>query len=225
MNIAIYDDRVEIENPGRFPADVNPNELERSEEENKKNTSQPPNEIIANVLYLTGTTEHWGRGLALIYDECDRIGVERPRYLNDSHFVRIIFKRPDMSKWTHDGFANDTVATENDTVGVSKDKVGVSSERENSSEQSDYTQISCSPKIRELINIIGESWLSAFDLTDKLGLKSRNSFVRNRLNPALEQGYIELMYPESPKAPKQRYGLSDKGKAIYYAGLNSLKKE
>ncbi len=207
VNIAIYDDRVEIENPGRFPADINPNELEWSEEENKKNTSQPQNEIIANVLYLTGTTEHWGRGLALMYDECDRTGVERPRYFNTENFVRIVFKRPDMSKWTHNGFANDTVAAENDTVGVSKDKVGVNKvtaavENGTVEESKGLQQPKYSPstaQVEKLILAVGTRILRANDIMNMCGYKSMRYFRANYLHKALEDEALWLEYPNSPK--------------------------
>ncbi len=224
VNIAIYDDRVEIENPGRFPADINPNELERSEEENKKNTSQPQNEIIANVLYLTGTTEHWGRGLALMYDECDRTGVERPRYFNTENFVRIVFRRPDMSKWTHDGFVKDTVAPENDTVGVSNfekrpsnKETGLSDYKKGPSRLiSEELSKKAEERILKLISIIGESRFSAGDLCTLIGQKSRSSFTRNYIVPALKYGVLEASNPDSPNAPNQRYGLTTGGKSIYY---------
>lgn len=224
VNIAIYDDRVVIENPGRFPADINPNELERSEEENKKNTSQPQNEIIAHVLYLTGTTEHWGRGLALMYDECDRTGVERPRYFNTDNFVRIVFKRPDMSKWTRDGFVKDTIATANDTVGVcdsekrpSDKETGLSDDKTGLSRLiSDELSKKAEERILKLILIIGESRFSAGDLCTLIGQKSRSSFTRNYIVPALKYGVLEASNPDSPNAPNQRYGLTTRGKSIYY---------
>lgn len=219
VNIAIYDNRVEIENPGRFPADINPNELERSEEENKKNTSQPQNEIIAHVLYLTGTTEHWGRGLALMYDECDRVGVERPRYFNTENFVRIVFKRPDMSKWTHDGFVKDTVTSENDTVGVSKDKVVIENgtvEGNNDTLPPENGTVEIKPRILRFIKLFGENWISAIQIQCLLGLKSKSAVIRTYIKPSLEKGLIMLEQPNSPNAPNQRYGLTDKGKSLYY---------
>ncbi len=200
VNIAIYDDRVVIENPCRFPADIKPNELVRSEENNEKNTSQPQNEIIANVLYLTGTTEYWRRGLALIYDECDRVGVERPRYLNEVNFVRIVYKRPDMSKWTPDGFVKETVDTEKDTVRHSKDIVGHSQDTvRHSNEKTDMVQYKQSAIT--LIKQKGENWLSAYSLMETLGFKSKSSFIRNHISPALDLGLVLLEKPESPNAP------------------------
>ncbi|WP_304960044.1 ATP-binding protein, partial [Bacteroides caecimuris] len=254
VNIAIYDNRVEIENPGRFPADINPNALERSEEENKKNTSQPQNEIIANVLYLTGTTEHWGRGLALMYDECDRTGVERPRYFNTENFVRIVFRRPDMSKWTHDGFVKDTVATENDTVATENDTVATENDtaatendtadsendtadsendtadsendtvavengtvkRNNGTLPSENGTVEVKPRILRFIKLFGENWLSAIQIQCLLGLKSKSAVIRTYIKPSLEKRLIMLEQPNSPNAPNQRYGLTDKGKSLYY---------
>ena len=211
VNIAIYDDRVVIENPGRFPADINPNELVRSEENNEKNTSQPQNEIIANVLYLTGTTEHWGRGLALMYDECDRVGVERPLYLNEGHFVRIVFKRPDMSKWTPDGFIKDTAKTEKDIVTTKNNPVGVSL-----STSKKINRNTIDNKILKLVSVIGENWYPLYILMEDMGFTSRSMFVKNYLKPAIALDLIRLEKPESPKAPNQRYGLTDKGKSLYY---------
>ena len=240
VNIAIYDNRVEIENPGRFPADINPNALERSEEENKKNTSQPQNEIIANVLYLTGTTEHWGRGLALMYDECDRTGVERPRYFNTENFVRIVFRRPDMSKWTHDGFVKDTVATENDTAATENDTADSENDtadsendtadsendtvavengtvkRNNGTLPSENGTVEVKPRILRFIKLFGENWLSAIQIQCLLGLKSKSAVIRTYIKPSLEKRLIMLEQPNSPNAPNQRYGLTDKGKSLYY---------
>jgi len=210
VNIAIYDDRVEIENIGRFPIGVNPNELVRSEEEN---TSMPPNEVIANVLYLTGSIEHWGRGLALIYDECERVGVERPRYINDGHFVRVVFKRPDMSKWTPDGFINGTVTHENDIV-----KANNGTEP---SEQNIFTaqvQPKYSPstaQVEKIIKALGTDLLRANQIMELCGFKSMRYFRANYIRKALEDGALWLEFPDSPNAPNQRYRLSDKAVAYY----------
>lgn len=225
----LLEQRVEIENPGRFPADINPNELEWSEEENKKNTSQPQNEILANVLYLTGTTEHWGRGLALMYDECDRTGVERPRYFNTENLVRIVFKRPDMSKWTHDGFFNDTVAPENDTVDVSgkPSKVTAAVENDTVEESKGLQQPKYSPstaQVEKLILAVGTRTLRANDIMNLCGYKSMRYFRANYLHKALEDEALWLEYPNSPNAPNQRYRLSDKALA-YYLSLSKEPKQ
>lgn len=55
VGIAIYDDRVEIENPGTFPPDWDAEKM-KSEHESK-----PQNPLLANVLYKRKVLESWGR--------------------------------------------------------------------------------------------------------------------------------------------------------------------
>lgn len=60
VGIAIYDDRVEIENSGTFPPDITIEKLLGG------HNSEPQNLIVANVLYKSAVLESWGRGIALI---------------------------------------------------------------------------------------------------------------------------------------------------------------
>ncbi len=136
-----------------------------------------------------------------------------PHYFNTENFVRIVFKRPDMSKWTHDGFVNDTAATENDTV-VSAKPSKESSEKSRKEPSDDTTQIDS--KILRLIAVIGERWLTLNQLLSQMGFASRGTFNRNYVWPATKLGIITLENPDSPNAPNQRYGLTDKGKSLYY---------
>ena len=194
VGIAIYDDCIVIENAGRFPVRISPNALMQREEEDRKNTSMPPNPAIANVMYIGGLIEHWGRGLSMMARECVRVGLPAPTFNQDGIIVKTTFVRPyDTSK---------------DTAGVSKSKLGVSKQTD------DVLPIKAS--LLKLIKAIGEDWYSSYDLCDILGYKSRNTFVRQHLNPAIDGGIIALEKPDKPNAPNQRYGLTLKGKALYY---------
>ena len=42
-------------------------------------------------------------------------------------------------------------------------------------------------------------------IMEKLGLKSRVAVKRNYLEPALKGGYIEMLLPNKPHSPNQRY--------------------
>ncbi|MCK4358752.1 MAG: DeoR family transcriptional regulator [Candidatus Cloacimonetes bacterium] len=63
--IAIFKDRVEIYNPGKFPEGYTPDDFIKGKEK-----SILRNPLIANVLYLRKDIEKWGSGLKRIYDEC-----------------------------------------------------------------------------------------------------------------------------------------------------------
>ena len=74
VGIAIYDNRVEIENPGTFPPDWDAEKM-KSEHESK-----PQNRLLANVLYKRKVLESWGRGIGLMMSECSKAGLPEPEY-------------------------------------------------------------------------------------------------------------------------------------------------
>lgn len=69
--------------------------------------------------------------------------------------------------------------------------------------------------IIELIKVIGNEELSISKLMQKVGLKHRPNFLEYHLNPAINEGYVRLLYPQSPRHPRQKYLLTVKGLAIY----------
>ena len=49
---------------------------------------------------------------------------------------------------------------------------------------------------------------------EKLNLKHRPTFLYSYIQPALEQGFIEMTIPDKPKSSKQKYRLTEKGKGF-----------
>ena len=67
------------------------------------------------------------------------------------------------------------------------------------------------PQVRDLLNVFkGEE--SRTELQKSLGLVDRKNFRINYLNPALEEGFVELTIPDKPKSSKQKYRLTEKGR-------------
>lgn len=85
--IAVYDDRVEIENPGRLPQGVTPENIKTS------HASFPYNPLIAEVLYRSSFLESWGSGVGRMVDSCKAQGVPEPEYVVNGGFVIIVFRR------------------------------------------------------------------------------------------------------------------------------------
>ena len=56
VSIGIYDDRIEITNPGRLPSGITPQKLREPHD------SIPYNPIIAKTLFRTSLLENWGSG-------------------------------------------------------------------------------------------------------------------------------------------------------------------
>ena len=76
------------------------------------------------------------------------------------------------------------------------------------------------PNIRMLIHVVGKQELSVKEIMECLGLKDRKNVLNLYLNPAITEGYVRLLYPQSPRHPRQKYLLTVKGMALY----NELKK-
>ena len=85
VGIAIYDNRVEIENSGTFPSDMTIEKLLSG------HNSEPQNLIIANVLYKSEILESWGRGIGLMINECRRVGIPEPEFHTDGNAVWVVF--------------------------------------------------------------------------------------------------------------------------------------
>lgn len=85
VSLAIYDDRVEIENPGHFPAGITPDNIKSAHD------SKPNNPIMASVLYKTTWLESWGSGVKRMVDACREQGVPEPYYEVRPGGVAIIF--------------------------------------------------------------------------------------------------------------------------------------
>lgn len=69
------------------------------------------------------------------------------------------------------------------------------------------------PRILDLIRVLGDKELSLKELLVLLSLKDRESFRKSYLNPAIQSGFVRCLYPDSPRHPRQKYLLTEKGQA------------
>lgn len=176
VGIAIYDDRVEIENPGTFPHDW---DMEKMKSEH---CSEPQNPLIANVLYKRKLLENWGRGISLMTEECKKAGLPEPEYRLGGGFVVLVFRftKPDPT----------------------------------STRQVPDKHPTSTRQVESLIRLIGENLYSVKEMIELTQLKDRENFLNNYLNPSIDAGWVEPLYPNQPKHPKQKYRLTEKGKAL-----------
>ena len=74
LNVAVYDDRVEITNMGTLPKGIMLQEL------SEQHPSIPRNPLIADVFFLYGKIEKWGRGTLDMIRDCKKAGNPIPIY-------------------------------------------------------------------------------------------------------------------------------------------------
>ena len=87
IGIAIYDDRVEIENPGMFPPQITLSKIKES------HGSYPYNPLIAEVLFKTSYLENWGSGVHRIVEACRKQNVPDPVWSMSGGYVTVTFRR------------------------------------------------------------------------------------------------------------------------------------
>ena len=69
--------------------------------------------------------------------------------------------------------------------------------------------------IIRLVKALGEEQLSVKVMMERISLKDRENFLDYSLNPSMNEGYIRMLYPDSPRHPRQKYLLTVKGLALY----------
>ena len=77
-----------------------------------------------------------------------------------------------------------------------------------------------SSSVAALIKAIGRQQLKGTEAMAAIGLKHRPTFLANYLAPAIEGGFVTMLYPNSPRHPRQRYMLTPKG-LMYFNANNS----
>jgi len=85
VSVAVYDDRVEITSAGLLPFGLTVADLKR------KHESKPRNPLIANLFYLRGLIERWGRGTQRIVELCVRAGHPEPEFEESVGSVTVRF--------------------------------------------------------------------------------------------------------------------------------------
>ena len=99
------------------------------------------------------------------------------------------------------------------STGQAQDKFGTSSLMNTGNQL--YTE---DENTIRLVQVMGGKKLSIKEIMTAIGLKGRDNFLSLYLNPAIENGFVRLLYPDSPRHPRQKYLLTVKGMML----LNQL---
>ena len=84
--VAVYDDRLEVTSSGRLHFGLTPADLLRGHE------SLPWNPLVAQVFYLRGIIETWGRGTLKMVEWMNRAGLPRPEFEEQPGAVVVRFR-------------------------------------------------------------------------------------------------------------------------------------
>jgi ATP-dependent DNA helicase RecG len=84
IDIAIYDDRVEIDSSGRLVPSITINDLTKS------HRSYTRNKLIAHIFFIAKLIERWGRGIQDMINVCKETGNPPPQFKETSGSFMVI---------------------------------------------------------------------------------------------------------------------------------------
>ncbi len=91
IQLSIYDNRIEVWNPGELPKPLTPDDLKR------KHKSIPRNKILADRLFLIKFIEQWGKGTNRVIDEMRQNDLPEPNFQNLSGGFEVTLFGPGKS--------------------------------------------------------------------------------------------------------------------------------
>lgn len=206
VQIRVFDDRIEIWNPGYLPSGWDVSRLTAN------HGSKPFNPDIANVFFRAGYVESWGRGIEKIISSCKTYGCPNPEWEYDGAGIctKLMYKKgntsPDLNhqRQNTDNNAHDDAHEMNTDIQRFNDylidKFGLHAQ-----------------KMRMLLRMM------AHDENREMGLSSmmeiveieqRRTFQRNLLYPAMEEGLLEHTIPDKPKSRYQKYRITEKARRL-----------
>ena len=83
--LRVYDDQLNIWNPGRLPYALSIEQLKQ------KHSSYPRNRLIANVFFMAGYVEPWGRGIEIMMEGCRQYGIPAPVIEEEQGGISVTF--------------------------------------------------------------------------------------------------------------------------------------
>jgi len=86
IQLRIYDDRLEVWNPGTLPYDLTIDSLYGPHH------SHPRNPLLADAFHRAGLIEQWGSGTLRIIAECETRGLPRPEFIQEGEVFIVRFR-------------------------------------------------------------------------------------------------------------------------------------
>jgi ATP-dependent DNA helicase RecG len=179
--IALYDDCLEVINPGILHFGMTPEKLSKPHE------SKPWNPIIASVFYRAGIIEKWGTGTLNIIDWCKENGNPRPTWEVRADSVVTTFL-PSIFFTTG-------------TILESKEK-RPESRPESKEKRPESVE-------NQILDLLRDGPLSKGEISQKLGHIHISGVLKKTLSYLLQEGRIVFTLPEKPNSRLQKYRLKE----------------
>ncbi len=224
VQVMLFADRLEIYNPGHLTSKLSAAQLKT------RHASHPTNPILAELMYQAGYIERFGTGTGEIFRLTKEAGLKEPEFDFTEGFTMIIWRPADVA---------DAQVPDEDPTSTQQaphkypastpqlpDPVNappVPRKRRTSTAQvpdkypTSTRQVPDKyPTSQEIdkVLLVMEGEMKRAYIQEILELKDRESFIETYLQPAINEGFVEMTIPDKPKSSKQSYRLTAKGKKL-----------
>ena len=216
VQVMLFSDRLEVRNPGRLPAPLTLEKLRQA------HSSVPGNPLLAESLYLTEYIERMGTGTLDMIRRCAEAGLQEPDFAVSDGFVTTVWRAGTrrqvpgqaieqvagpISRWPESGGVHEPAGVqewgqEGQAGGQAEDHA-----------EGQGGQGALSAKDIAGLMACLDGAASAEALSAASGHSSRTGHFRRWLSPLLAGGFLELLIPDKPRSPAQKYRLTNKGRA------------
>ena len=179
IQIAIYDDRLEITSPGRLP-------MGQTIERMKQGYSKIRNEALASAFEYMGYIEHWGSGILRVIQQVCDAGLPEPEFLGGDTDLRINIYRAGMAVSSENEEVRESVRTNTNECAQVRESARTNTNecaqvRDNVVGESSQTK-----RIMELLS--GGEMVSREQVEKALGVKKRRAQIL--LNELIEKNLV-----------------------------------
>jgi predicted HTH transcriptional regulator len=196
----LFTDRLEITNPGRLSPELTLAQLRI------EHPSYPTNPQLAECMYQAGYIERFGTGTLEIIRLSEEAHLNDPNFTVDGGFKVVLWRPAAKTDQVPNKYRTSTdQVTDHDT----EEKL----DKYRASTGQVPGRYRASREIDRIV-IVLEGEMKRSQLQDRLELRHRDSFVENYLQPALDQGLIEMTIPDKPTSSRQRYRLTPAGQIL-----------
>jgi len=185
--VAIYDDKLEIQNPGIMPPGMSIDQF-------KAGVSRIRNPVIARVFGELDLIEEWGSGYKRIKEACQKDGYPEPIWEEYGTVMRVTF-------YPH----SETSQLDSKAPRHQGAKLKL---RHQGTETEEYKNV-----IQQICIFCKEPRLMS-EILNFLDRTDRTKFRKRYIYPMIQDGLLELTIPNKPKSSNQRYLITEIGKKM-----------
>lgn len=162
-------------------------------------TSICRNPILQKMFMRLGRAEKAGSGVDKIVSGWEEIGWPVPQVTEEFHPDYVILTMP---------IGKNAVVNEDVPHKYSTSTPQVPLKYPTSTPQVPHKYPTGTLRVLSLVKVIDNKELSIKELMELVNLKDRKNFMNNYLNPAIQSGFVEPIYPNQANHPKQKYRLT-----------------